>query len=143
MSNVLAYYYAPNLPQKVQLKPLNVATLGIAPVGSKYLMELKVSGINESNAQQTLENIMKIMKEQFGITTMVAEASLDKIKLAIIGSPFAWAVLLAALPTILGLLGITLLGVSIWQIITGIPNYAWGLLAIGLFTLYIGYKVFK
>lgn len=143
LNHVLAYYHAPNLPQKVQLKPLKIEQLNIAPIGSRYLLELSVLGVTETNAQAALDSIIREFNAQFGIKTMIAEVSENKINLAIIGSPFAWTVLLAALPTILGLLGISLLGVSVWQIVTGIPNYVWGVLAMGLFTLYIGYKVFK
>jgi hypothetical protein len=54
------------------------------------------------------------------------------------GSPFSWLALLAWLPTILGLLGIILFGVSVWQAVAAIPSWVWAMLIISGVLILVG-----
>ena len=63
------------------------------------------------------------------------------IDIQLYGSPFAWAALIAFLPAILGLLGVTFIISSVWSVISAIPGYAWALLGVGIVTLYFAPKI--
>jgi hypothetical protein len=109
-----------------------------APKGSTYEIKLSTSQLTPDKASEAIEKLRTEMKEKFGIDLIYAEAAENSINLIIQGSPFAWAALLALLPTILLLAGITLIGVSVWQITTAIPTWVWFLAITGTALLLFG-----
>lgn len=105
--------------------------LKVARKGSIYLLKLDVSTLTQDKALEALNTLTAEMKNKFGIKTIYGKAEPNAIHLIIQGSPFSWLALLAWLPTILGLIGIILFGVSVWQTVTAIPSWVWGTLIIG------------
>ncbi len=126
----LAFYgEPPKLP--LNWTPLRMENLAVGRKGSIYLLKLDVSTLTQEKALQALNTLTAEMENKFGIKTIYGRADSNAIYLIIRGSPFSWLALLAWLPVILGLLGIILFGVSVWQAITAIPSWVWATLIIG------------
>ena len=120
---------------------LDVSKLSVAPKGTLYDIVIRTSKMTPEQAKQALENLILGMREQFGIETYYATASEDTILLEIKGSPFAWTTLLMWLPAILGLIGIAVLLISVWQIFASIPSWVWPVLIIGVGLVLLGPKI--
>jgi hypothetical protein len=129
---VLAFYGIP-----VEVKPpltkiaLPIDAIRVGRRGAIYELRMDVEGLTPQNVGKALDMLIKGMKEEFGITTLHAKASETQIIMQIRGSPFAWAALIAWLPIILSLVGIVLIGISIWQIMAAMPAWVWILLIVG------------
>jgi hypothetical protein len=120
-------------PPKIALNWVQVPiqNLKVASKGSVYHLKLDVSTLTQDKAVEALNRLTSEMKSKFGIKTIYGKAEPNTIHLIIMGSPFSWLALLAWLPTILGLIGIILFGVSVWQAIAAIPSWVWACLVIG------------
>jgi hypothetical protein len=120
-------------PPKIALNWVQVPiqNLKVASKGSVYHLKLDVSTLTQDKAVEALNRLTSEMKLKFGIKTIYGKAEPNTIHLIIMGSPFSWLALLAWLPTILGLIGIILFGVSVWQAIAAIPSWVWACLVIG------------
>jgi hypothetical protein len=110
---------------------MDVDRLTVAPKGSLWDIEIKTKGMTPEQASAALEKLINGMSGEFGIKTIYAHATGDTIFLEIMGSPFVWASLLVWLPMILTLVGIAVMFTSVWQVISGVPSWVWGLLVIG------------
>ena len=121
---------------KVEIERLKVGTKG-----SVYEIRMDVQGMTEENAVRALDVLNKELRERFGIETVYGAATTESINLIIRGSPFMWAALLAALPLILGLLGIALVGVSVWQILGTVPGWVWWAAGIGVALFLFGPRI--
>jgi len=131
---ILAAYGTPlTLTPSTRKIPLSLDRLQteIAPKGAIYEIKLSTSQLTPSKASEAIEKLRSELKEKFGIELIHAYATENSINLTIRGSPFSWAALLTFLPTILLLIGIILLGISVWQITTVIPPWVWFLLITG------------
>jgi hypothetical protein len=127
----LAVLGAPPQPRiPVRFQPVDASQLAVARRGDIFALKLDVSRLDEQKARRALEELSRGMAERFGIRTIFARATENEIHLVIMGSPFAWSALLLWLPTILGLLGIVLFAVSVWQAVVSIPSWVWALLII-------------
>jgi len=120
-------------PPKIPLNwtPVPMQNLKVAPKGSVYYLKLDVSPLTQDKAVEALNRLTSEMQSKFGIKTIYGKAEPNAIHLIIMGSPFSWLALLTWLPVILGLLGIVLFGVSVWQAIAAIPSWVWAYLVIG------------
>ncbi|MEM2163691.1 MAG: hypothetical protein QXR62_04625 [Candidatus Bathyarchaeia archaeon] len=137
--NAIALYGQPIHPIfPMKFVPIPPERLKIAPKGTIYMLKLNVSDLTNEKAAEALNTLAKDLKEKFGITLLYGKATKNEIHLQIKGSPFNWLALLAWLPTILGLLGITLFAVSIWQAIAAIPSWVWATLAISVALILFG-----
>ncbi len=119
-------------------KRLPIESLKVARKGTFYMLELDVSDLTPEKAAEAINALAKGLKENFNAQLIYATATKNKIYLQIRGSPFSWLALLAWLPTILGILGIILFGVSVWQAITSVPSWVWATLIIGGALILIG-----
>jgi hypothetical protein len=127
----LAILGAPPSPMiPMTFKPVEISQLVVARKGDIFLLKLDVDRLDENKAKRALETLSKEMARNFGIRTIFARATENEIHLMIMGSPFAWAALLLWLPTILGLLGIVLFAISVWEAIVSVPSWVWALLII-------------
>ena len=103
-------------------------TLGTSVPGQIYELVLETGGIPDPEATaNTL--IREIPNFDPKSRVLWVESYNQTIRLQITGSPFVWTALLVALPGILGLLGIALTLVSIYNVIGSVPSWAWALLA--------------
>ena len=125
-------------PYPVKRVELDVSKLSIAPKGAMYDILISTSRMTPEQARQALETLVQRMHEEFGIETFYATASEDTILLEIKGSPFAWTALLMWLPSILALIGIAVIGISVWQIFASIPGWVWPVLIIGVGLIFFG-----
>jgi hypothetical protein len=67
----------------------------------------------------------------------------DVIDVQLEGSPFAWAALIAFIPTILAILGVSVILVSVYSVVSAIPSWAWALLIVGVGLIFIGPTISK
>jgi hypothetical protein len=127
-------------PPKIPLNWVQVPmqNLKVAPKGSVYYLKLDVSTLTQDKAVEALNKLTSEMQSKFGIKTIYGKAEPNTIHLIIMGSPFAWLALLAWLPVILGLLGIVLFGISVWQAIAAIPSWVFATLIIGGALILVG-----
>ncbi|GAH72980.1 unnamed protein product, partial [marine sediment metagenome] len=72
-----------------------------------------------------------------GVETVWASADAKSIRLQIAGSPMSWPVILGLLPSILSIMGIAVLLISVYLIVSGIPGWFWGLLVVGILLITI------
>jgi len=119
----------PRVPIRFEKVPLH--ELKVGRKGAVYLIKLDVSELTKEKAAKALEELKKGLEERFGIRLLYGATTKNEVWLVIRGSPFSWLALLAWLPFILGLLGIVLFGVSVWQAIASIPPWVWATLIIG------------
>ena len=116
------------------LSPLSQATLSLGGTvkGKFYELHINTDGIPDPrNAVEALVNGLRAQ----GVETVWASADGERIQIQIAGSPMAWAALIPLIPTILSVVGVVVTLVSVYMIFTGIPGWAWGLLAVGLLFL--------
>lgn len=116
-----------------RLIPLTQQTLsfGESVPGEIYELLLETNGI--PNPEDAV-NLLTQEFPNFDPSTKILwiEADNQNIRMQISGSPFLWTALIPWLPSILGLLGITLAFISIWNLITSIPTWIWALLAVSV-----------
>jgi hypothetical protein len=127
-------------PPKIPLNwtPIQLNNLKVARKGSVYYLKLDVSPLTREKAIHALNTLTAEMKSKFGIKTIYGKAEPNTIHLIIMGSPFSWLALLAWLPIILGLIGIILFGISVWQAIAAIPSWVWATLIISGALIIVG-----
>jgi len=65
----------------------------------------------------------------------------EEITIQFEGSPIAWAVLLAFLPLILGILGIVIIAIAVFLILGVVPGWIYGLIFLGALLLWIAPKI--
>jgi len=119
--------------------PIPREKLTVGRKGAIYDVAIEVSPLmTPEKAEEAIRMLVSGLAKEFGIKTIAAKAFKDKICLQIMGSPFSWATLLAWLPTILALIGLTMVGVSVWNAIVSVPSWVWALLVIGTATFLIG-----
>lgn len=121
---------APLVP--VALLRLSPVELTVGRRGAVYLLEVDVSEMSKEQAESAVRLLKSRIEGEVGAHVLYSVATRDKIYVMVKGSPFSWAMLLALLPMILMLVGVTVLGVSIWQIIASIPSWVWATLLMGL-----------
>lgn len=56
----------------------------------------------------------------------------NQIRIQLQGSPIAWSTILALIGWILPLLGLTLILIAVWSVISAVPSWAWAALALGV-----------
>jgi hypothetical protein len=53
------------------------------------------------------------------------------------GSPIAWELILSLLPLIFTILGIVIIMIAVFSLISAVPSWTWALLIVGAITLFI------
>ena len=116
------------------LQPISQVTLSTEETekGKFYELHINTDGIPDPrSAVNTLIDGLR----NHGVETVWASADARRIWIQIAGSPMAWAALISLIPAILSVVGVAVTLVAIYMIFTGIPGWAWGLLAVGLLFL--------
>ncbi|MEM1551580.1 MAG: hypothetical protein QXH03_02785 [Candidatus Bathyarchaeia archaeon] len=104
--------------------------------GVTYEVEIKTKGIpNPKHAIETLTT--ELQRNLPNIKIHYALATEDTITLHIEGSPISWSVILALIPTILSLIGITVILIAVYYLFAGVPGWVWGLLITGVVLLFV------
>ena len=116
------------------LQPLSQFALSTEETekGKYYELHIDTDGIPDP--RKAVETLIAGLRAQ-GVETVWASADAKSIRLQIAGSPMSWPVVLSLLPSILGVLGIAVILISVYLIVSGVPGWFWGLLVVG-FILY-------
>ena len=109
--------------------------------GRIYDLHIETSGIKDERGAALM--LALELERRFKAKVIWIRVENGVIETQIIGSPFAWAPLIAALPAILGLLGIIMILVSIFTVLASIPPWAWATLATGVALLLLGPTIGK
>jgi len=86
--------------------------------------------------EQAINTILTELPKKVPVKIHYIEVEGDTIKIQLEGSPFDWSLILAALPLILGLIGLTILFIAIYEIFASIPGWAIALMIIGFLLLW-------
>lgn len=104
--------------------------------GVTYEVQIKTNGI--PNPELTVKTLTSELTKKFpNIKIHYASASQDTIILHLEGSPIPWSAILAAIPAILTLIGITVILIAVYYLFSGVPGWVWGLLVLGVTLLFI------
>jgi hypothetical protein len=117
------------------LVPIPIHALKETVPGVVYEIRMKA---NKPAPPQTIQTIRQVFAEklpQVKIHYIGVEGSNITIQLE--GSPIAWELILALLPLIFTLLGLTLLLVAVFQIISAVPSWVYAVLVLGAIFLFI------
>ena len=107
-----------------------------------YELHIETAGI--PNPREAVMLLAEKLYDKFKAKVVWAEVvNYAKIKIQVIGSPFAWALLIPFIPSILNLLAISVILISVYSVIAAIPGWAWALLAVGVVVLLVGPTVGK
>jgi hypothetical protein len=104
-----------------------------------YHLTIKTKGV--TNEEEVAKTLVTELYNKFKARVIWIRIENGVIDLQLVGSPFAWLALLAWLPTILAMLGIVMVLVSIYSVISAIPGWAWALLAVGVAIILFGPKI--
>jgi len=107
--------------------------------GKVYHLTIETKGI--ANEEEVARVLIAKLYEKFRAKVVWIRIADGIIDLQLIGSPFAWFALLAWLPTILAMFGIIVVLVSLYSVLTAIPGWAWGLLAVGIGLMLFGPQI--
>lgn len=139
MSEILALYGSPlEAGRPAFWIQVPTGSLRTARRGSVYMLQLDVSPLTREKADEAVRRLAEGLREKFNAELLYARAESNRLSLQIRGSPFSWLALFAWLPAILGLLGITIFGISVWQMVTSIPTWVWATMAIGAALIVLG-----
>jgi len=116
------------------LMPISQAALSLGGTEKGKFYEIYISTDGIPDPRRAVETLIEGLRSQ-GVETVWASADAERITIQIAGSPIAWAVLIPFIPTILSVIGVIATVVAVYMIFTGIPGWAWGLLAVGLLFL--------
>jgi len=126
------YSVGQKIPGSLSLiSPVTLST-GETEKGKYYELHIDTDGITDP--RKAVETLIAGLRSQ-GVETVWASADARRINIQVAGSPMTWAVLIPLIPTILSVVGVVVILVVAYTIFAGIPNWAWGLLAIGLLFL--------
>lgn len=117
--------------------PKEVLTTSVP--GKVYHLTIKTKGV--SNEKEVAKTLIAGLYEKFKAKVIWMRIKDDIIDIQLIGSPFAWLALLAWLPAILTALGIVMILISVYSVVSAIPGWAWALLAVGVGIIFFGPKV--
>ena len=107
--------------------------------GKVYHLTIETKGI--ANEEEVAKTLVSELYSKFKAQVIWIRIYNGVIDLQLIGSPFAWFALLAWLPTILAMFGIIVVLVSLYSVLTAIPGWAWGLLAVGIGLMLFGPQI--
>ena len=120
------------------LKYLPQETLTDSVKGKCYQLHVETQGIKAEDEAKVAERLVDELYARFKADVVWIRIENGVIDMQLYGSPFAWALLLAFLPTLLAILGIVFLLASVWSVIAAIPSWAWALLAVGVAMIVVG-----
>jgi hypothetical protein len=96
-----------------------------------WLIRIKTSKLTPEKAGVAVARLAEEL-QRLGVKPISIMATEDTIDILFRGSPFPWLVILATIANLLPLIGITILAISVFQGVSSIPSWVWGLAAVGL-----------
>jgi len=107
--------------------------------GKVYHLTIKTEGI--FCEEEVAEVLVKELYDRFKAKVIWIRIEGSVIDLQLVGSPFAWAALIPFLPALLALLGVTIILISIYNVLVSIPAWTWALLAVGIGLIFFGPRI--
>ena len=108
--------------------------------GVVYELEIRTEGIPDERAVINL--LREEMPKKFkGLEVLWIRVDDKVIRMQIIGSPFAWSLVLLWLPEILALIGVVVTFIAIYFVAAEVPSWAWAILAVGVALIWLGPKI--
>ena len=107
--------------------------------GKFYEIHIDTDGIPEPS--KTVDALVTGLKNQ-GVETIWVSADAKKIRLQIAGSPTSWPIILSLLSATLSVMAIAVIFIGVYTIVSAIPSWVWGLLAVGALFIYISPVIF-
>ncbi len=101
-----------------------------------YHLHIETRGITDERAAALA--LTTELYDKFRAKVTWIRINNGNVELQLVGSPFVWAALIAAIPIILGLLGIVMILVSVYTVLASIPSWAWATLVTGVALLLLG-----
>ena len=102
--------------------------------GKFYHLVIKYNGTIADETQLAIA-LAKGLWENFKAKVAYMSITSCCINIQLEGSPFAWALLIPWIPSILTLFGLTLIGIAVYTVLAAIPSWAWGVLAVGILSI--------
>ena len=134
------YSVGQKIPGSLQRLSQQILSTGGTEKGKFYEIHIDTDGIPDPRI--AVDTLIAGFRNQ-GEETVWASVDGRRIQIQIAGSPIAWVALIPLIPAILSVLGVVVTLVAIYLIFTGIPGWAWGLLAVGLLFLTVVPTLFK
>jgi hypothetical protein len=115
--------------------PIPIYALRETVPGVIYEIRIKT---NKPAPPQTMETIRAMFAQRLPqVKIHYIEVSDRNVTIQLEGSPIAWELILSLLPLIFTLLGLAIILIAVFSLISAVPSYVWALLIIGAITLFI------
>jgi hypothetical protein len=118
------------VPENIRWVEIPLGKLHVGRPGL-WLIRVKTSKLTPEKAGVAVARLTEELRK-LGVKPISVMATEDTIDILFRGSPFPWLVVLAAIANLLPLIGITILAISVFQGVTSIPSWVWGLTVVGL-----------
>jgi hypothetical protein len=118
------------IPENIRWVEIPLDRLHVGRPGL-WFIRVKTSKLTPEKAGVAVARLIEELRK-LGVRPVSVMATEDTIDILFRGSPFPWLVVLATIAKLLPLIGITMLGISVYQGVSSIPSWVWGLTAVGL-----------
>jgi len=113
-----------------RLMELDTTRSPVSEPGRVYHLHIETNGIVDE--RKAVDALVTELRERFNAKVLWIGITGKNIDMQLIGSPFVWAVLIAALPLILGAIGILVAVMAVYTVLASIPSWGWALIVIGI-----------
>ncbi len=104
--------------------------LGESVPGKVYHLTLETKGV--ANEEVVAETLVRELYDRFGAKVVWIQVIDNTIEMQLVGSPFSWIGLIAAIPSILVIVGLALILWAVYVVMTEVPGWTWAILTIGI-----------
>ena len=134
--SVVSEYGRKIVAQRTVLIPPSMLTESVP--GAVYQLEIKTKGIPDP--KKVISVLTTELTRKFpDLKVLWIRVENQSISMQITSNPpFAWAALLAFLPEILMAIGITILFVTVYLVVSWVPSWIWALLITGTLLFFVG-----
>ena len=130
--------YGRKVAGRIVYMPRNVLTESVP--GAVYQLEIKTKGVPDP--KKAISTLTTELPRKFPrLKVLWIQVEDPYIRMQIQGSPFSWAALLAFLPEILMAIGIIVLFITVYLVISWVPSWVWALLLTGTLLLFVGPRI--
>lgn len=106
-----------------------------------YQLRIETEGV--MNEEEVTRLLVEKLYSKFRAKITWIRIDGNTIDLQLVGSPFAWGLLLLFIPSILAIAGIGVVLVAVFSVVSAVPGWAWAVLAVGVGLILVGPVVGK
>jgi len=125
------------------LQPIDVSLPAFRSSTPGQIYEIHVRTVNLVREKEFLADMLISELNSRGARVIWLEVSDYEVKIQVIGSPFAWQIILALLPEIFMLVGVALVSISVFTVWAMVPGWVTGMMFVGLMFLGLGYLMWR